>query len=189
MDFKASHRYAKTTARKARLVVDLIRGLPVNRALTVLDRSPRRAAVLVGRVVRSAVANAEQKGDVDPNLLNVAEARVDEGPLLGGFLRWRPGPRGRAMPIHKRTAHIHIALAPPKSALAAATGAGAAAEAPAAGGTGKAGKAAGSGKQRAGGASGGKAGKAGKAGGQAADRKASGSSGGRSGARRKTKGD
>ncbi len=124
MDFKASHRYAKTTARKARLVVDLIRGLPVNRALTVLDRSPRRAAVLVGRVVRSAVANAEQKGDVDPNLLNVAEARVDEGPLLGGFLRWRPGPRGRAMPIHKRTAHIHIALAPPKSALAAATGAG-----------------------------------------------------------------
>ena len=121
MDYRASHRYAKTTARKARLVVDLIRGLPVNRALTVLDRSPRRAAVLVGKVVRSAVANAEQDTDVDPNQLHVAVARVDEGPLLGGFLRWRPGPRGRAMPIHKRTAHIHITLAPSLPGTAAPT--------------------------------------------------------------------
>src|SRR5262245_47053165 len=120
MDYRASHRYAKTTARKARLVVDLIRGLPVNRALTVLDRSPRRAAVLVGKVVRSAVANAEQDTNVDPNQLHVTVARVDEGPLLGGFLRWRPGPRGRAMPIHKRTAHIHITLAPAIPAAPAA---------------------------------------------------------------------
>jgi large subunit ribosomal protein L22 len=113
--FQASHRYAKTTARKARLVVDLIRGLPVNRALTVLDRSPRRAAVLVGKVVRSAVANAEQDAHVDPNRLVVTEARVDEGPLLGGFMRWRPGARGRAMPIRKRTSHIRIKLAVPVS--------------------------------------------------------------------------
>ncbi|MBM3984070.1 MAG: 50S ribosomal protein L22, partial [Planctomycetes bacterium] len=110
--FRASHRYAKTTARKARLVADLIRGLPVNAALRALDRSDKRAAVMLGKVVRSAVANAEADADIDPNRLVVAEARVDEGPLLGGFVRWKAGSRGRAMPIRKRTAHIHVALQP-----------------------------------------------------------------------------
>ena len=110
--FRASHRYAKTTARKARLVADLIRGLPVNAALRALDRSDKRAAVMLGKVVRSAVANAEQDGNIDPNKLLVAEARVDEGPLLGGFVRWKAGSRGRAMPIRKRTSHIHVALQP-----------------------------------------------------------------------------
>ena len=109
--FRASHRHAKTTARKARLVADLIRGLPVNSALRALDRSDKLAAVLVGKVVRSAVANAEQDGNIDPNKLVVVEARVDEGPLLGGFVRWKAGSRGRSMPIRKRTAHIHVALA------------------------------------------------------------------------------
>jgi len=131
--FRASHNHARTTARKARLVIDMIRGLPVNTALRVLDRSPRRAAVLVAKVVRSAVANAEQDEHIDPNQLRVETARVDEGPLLGGFLRWRPGARGRAMPIRKRTAHIHVILAPhlapagtsaaPAAGAATATGA------------------------------------------------------------------
>lgn len=113
-EFKASHRYAKITARKARLVVDLVRGMPVNRALTVLQRSPKRAAVLVQAVVRSAVANAEQasEGAIDLNDLMVGEARVDEGPLLGGHMRWRPSAKGRAMPYRKRTSHIHIRLHP-----------------------------------------------------------------------------
>jgi len=112
-DFRASHRFAKITARKARLVVDLVRGLPVNRSLEVLGRSPKRAAVMVRSVVRSAIANAEQAtgGSVDLNDLVVSEARVDEGPLLGGHMRWRPAARGRAMPYRKRTSHIHIALA------------------------------------------------------------------------------
>lgn len=120
--FRASHRFAKTTARKARLVVDLIRGLPVNAALRALDRSDRRAAVMVGKVVRSAVANAGQDAEIDPNRLVVAEARVDEGPLLGGFVRWKAGSRGRAMPIRKRTAHIHVTLQPaaPRDPSAAA---------------------------------------------------------------------
>jgi len=118
--FRASHNHARTTARKARLVIDMIRGLPVNTALRVLDRSPRRAAVLVAKVVRSAVANAEQDEHIDPNQLRVETARVDEGPLLGGFLRWRPGARGRAMPIRKRTAHIHVILAPHLAATGAA---------------------------------------------------------------------
>ena len=110
--YKASHRHAHTSARKARLVADLIRGMPVNTALGVLDRSPQRAAVMFGKVVRSAVANAEQDSHIDPNRLTVSEARVDEGPLLGGHMRWRPAARGRAMPIHKRTSHIHVSLTP-----------------------------------------------------------------------------
>ena len=109
-DYRASHRYAKITARKARRAVDLVRGLPVNKALTVLEHNTRRSAYLVRKVVRSAVANAEQTGDVDLNQLHVIEARVDEGPLLGGYMRWRPSARGRAMPYRKRTSHIHIRL-------------------------------------------------------------------------------
>jgi large subunit ribosomal protein L22 len=119
--FRASHRHAKTTARKARLVADLIRGLPVNSALRALDRSDKLAAVLLGKVVRSAVANAEQDGNIDPNKLVVVEARVDEGPLLGGFIRWKAGSRGRSMPIRKRTAHIHVALATGAAQQRAAT--------------------------------------------------------------------
>lgn len=124
IEFNAKHRFAKITARKARLVVDLVRGLPVNRALVLLDRSPKRAAVLVKTVVRSAVANAEQKtgGSLDLNDLVVSTARVDEGPLLGGHVRWRPAARGRAMPYRKRTSHIHISLAP-AAALAEAAAA------------------------------------------------------------------
>jgi large subunit ribosomal protein L22 len=109
-EYRASHRFARTAPRKARLVADMIRGMPVNRALVVLDHSPQRAAVLVGKVVRSAVANAEQDTNVDPNHLRVSLARVDEGPLLGGAARWRAGSRGRAMPIKKRTSHIYIQL-------------------------------------------------------------------------------
>lgn len=129
--FRASHRYAKTTARKARLVADLIRGLPVNAALRALDRSDKRAAVLLGKVVRSAVANAEQDGNIDPNKLVVLEARVDEGPLLGGFVRWKAGSRGRSMPIRKRTSHIHVLLQP-AGVVARAAEPAAAGEAPAA---------------------------------------------------------
>ena len=123
VEFRASHRHAKITARKARLVVDLVRNQPVNKALILLDRSDKRAAVLVGKVVRSAVANAEQKtgGSVDLNQLVVGEARVDEGPLLGGARRWRPSARGRAQPYAKRTSHIHIALSAAEPADVAQT--------------------------------------------------------------------
>jgi large subunit ribosomal protein L22 len=112
IEFNAKHRYARISARKARLVVDLVRGLPVNRALILLERSPQRAAVMVKSVVKSAVANAEQKtgGSIDLNELVVSTARVDEGPLLGGHIRWRPAARGRAMPFRKRTCHIIISL-------------------------------------------------------------------------------
>jgi large subunit ribosomal protein L22 len=108
--YRASHRHARITARKARLAADLVRGLQVNRALDVLRFSTRRSCRLVEKVLKSAVANANQDERVDVNKLFVSEARVDEGPLLGGRQRWRPASRGRAMPIRKRTAHIHIGL-------------------------------------------------------------------------------
>ena len=110
MDFQASHMYAKTTARKARYVVDLIRGLPVNHALDTLKFVHRRAARLVEKVIRSALANAEQNVEVDIESLYVSKALVDEGPLLGMRPRWRPISRGRAVPIRKRLSHIRIIL-------------------------------------------------------------------------------
>jgi large subunit ribosomal protein L22 len=115
---RASHRHARITARKARLSVDMVRGLPVNRALEVLEFTHRRGARLVEKVIKSALANAQQDENIDVNSLVIAEARVDDGPLLGGRPRWRPASRGRAAPIRKRTSHILIGLgAAPGSVL------------------------------------------------------------------------
>ena len=114
MEFNASHMYAKTTARKARYVVDMIRGMPVNNALDTLQFVHRRAARLVEKVIRSALANAEQDVNVDVNELFISRAAIDEGPLLGMRPRWRPISRGRAVPIRKRLSHIKIALSSPE---------------------------------------------------------------------------
>lgn len=109
-EFRASHKHARMTARKARLSADLVRGLPVNRALELLQFTPLRSARFVEKVLKSAIANASQLDEVDVNALYISESRVDEGPLLGGRPRWRPASRGRAMPIRKRTSHIHVGL-------------------------------------------------------------------------------
>jgi large subunit ribosomal protein L22 len=108
--FRASHRWARIAPRKARLVADMVRGLPVNDAIVILEHNPRRGARLLRKVVRSALANASQEPDVDLNALVVAEARVDMGPLLGGRPRWRPRAMGRATPIRKRTSHLVVGL-------------------------------------------------------------------------------
>jgi large subunit ribosomal protein L22 len=113
MDFYASHMYAKTTAQKARYVVDVIRGMPVNQALETLGFIHRRAARMVEKILRSALANAEQNVDVDVDELLVSKAVVDEGPLLGMRPRFRPISRGRAVPIRKRLSHIKITLSGP----------------------------------------------------------------------------
>lgn len=110
MDFKASHMYARISPRKARYVVDLVRGKNVNTALDTLKFVHRRAKPMVEKIIRSALANAEQNVEVDLNNLVVSHAVVDEGPLLGGRSRWRPISRGRAVPILKRTSHIKITL-------------------------------------------------------------------------------
>ncbi len=109
--YRASHRHARIAPRKARLVAAMVRGMPVNDALAALEHSPKRAAFLMRKIVRSAMANASNDLDVDLNALVVRESRVDEGPLLGGRARWRPRAQGRATPIHKRTSHIIVGLA------------------------------------------------------------------------------
>jgi large subunit ribosomal protein L22 len=108
--FRAIHRWARIAPRKARLIADLVRGMPVNDAVAVLENNPKRAAHFFKKVVKSALANASQDLEIDLNALVVSESRVDEGPLLGGRARWRPRAQGRATPIMKRTSHLHISL-------------------------------------------------------------------------------
>ena len=110
MEFKASHRYARISARKARLVMDMVRGKPVNEALQILQFSPKRAAVMIRKVVRSAQANATHNGEVDGNLLYPSEGRVDDGPLAQGRVRYRFRSRGGVVPIRRRTCHISVGL-------------------------------------------------------------------------------
>jgi large subunit ribosomal protein L22 len=131
MQFKASHRYARMGARKARLVVDLIRGRTVNQALDTLDHDNHRAAFYLRKVLASAVANALQNPDVRASRLVVRRAYVNEGPLLQGRMRWRPGPMGRAMPFRRRTCHIHVEVEDPEVKAAEVEAPPSPAEAPA----------------------------------------------------------
>lgn len=105
--YKAVHKYARISARKARLVIDMIRGAPVESALLKLDFCHRRAAPMIGKVVRSAIANASQKTGVEAEQLVVWRAYVDEGPTMK---RWRPRAMGRAFPRLRRTCHLTVEL-------------------------------------------------------------------------------
>lgn len=107
-EFTAKHRYARITARKARLIADEIRGRSANDALELLQFSPKRAAAFYLKVLRSALANASQDEDVNLNRLFVSDCRADDGPMLNNRLRWRPGPQGRAMPFAKKTSHLTV---------------------------------------------------------------------------------
>jgi large subunit ribosomal protein L22 len=106
MAYKAIHRFARIAPRKARLVADMIRGMPVDKAVTALNFSKKRAAWYFKSVLKSAIANAEEN-EADVAALVVSESRVDEGPSLK---RFQPKDRGRAHPILKRTSHLHIAV-------------------------------------------------------------------------------
>lgn len=102
---RASVRYLRVSAYKAREVLDLIRGLHVDDADGVLEFTDRAVATDVRKVLASAVANAEKNDEIDPNELYVSACYSDEGPTLK---RWRPRARGRATRIRKRTCHITI---------------------------------------------------------------------------------
>jgi large subunit ribosomal protein L22 len=110
MEFRAIHRYAPMSARKARPVVNLVRGLGVSKALETLEFNPRRAAPMLSKLIRSAIANAGQEGGVEAGQLVVKHVCANDGPLKQGRLRWRPGPRGRASPIRKRSCHLEVIL-------------------------------------------------------------------------------
>ncbi|HEX5090869.1 MAG TPA: 50S ribosomal protein L22 [Nocardioides sp.] len=105
----ASARYVRVTPLKARRVVDLVRGLPVDQALATLEFAPQAAAETVHKVLRSAVSNAETTEGLDTHDLVVSAAHVDEGPTMK---RWRPRAQGRATRINKRTSHITLVVEP-----------------------------------------------------------------------------
>ena len=103
----ATARYVRMTPMKCRRVVDLVRGLPVAEAGDILRFDEHAAAAPVGKVLASAVANAEHNRSLDADDLYVAQAYVDEGPTLK---RFRPRAQGRAYRIRKRTSHITIVV-------------------------------------------------------------------------------
>lgn len=109
MEARAEARYIRISAQKARLVIDLIRGRSVAEALNVLRGANKRIAPTVEKIVRSAVANAENRSaDVDVDKLYVSEAYVNEGPRQK---RIRPAPMGRAYRYQRRTSHIVVKVA------------------------------------------------------------------------------
>ena len=107
MQATARMRYTRVSPQKARLVVDTIRGRRVGDALTILATSNKRVAPQVAKVLRSAIANAENAGDVDVDDLVVAEAYVNEGPRMK---RIRAAPMGRAYRYFHRLAHIIVTV-------------------------------------------------------------------------------
>ena len=112
MEAIAKHRFARTSAQKARLVADQVRALPVDRALNLLAFSPKKAAELIKKVLESAVANAEHNEGADIDTLKVKTIMVDEGPSLK---RIRARAKGRADRIVKRTAHITVVVSDAKA--------------------------------------------------------------------------
>ena len=105
----ATARFVRITPLKARRVVDLVRGLPVEEALAILQFAPQAAAQTIYKVLESAIANAETTEGLDAGDLVVSVAQVDEGPTMK---RWRPRAQGRATRINKRTSHITLVVQP-----------------------------------------------------------------------------
>ncbi|MCG1023882.1 50S ribosomal protein L22 [Sutcliffiella horikoshii] len=111
MQAKAVANTVRIAPRKARLVMDLIRGKQVGEAVAILKLTPKAASPVIEKVLKSAIANAEHNFEMDANSLVVTEAYVNEGPTLK---RFRPRAMGRASQINKRTSHITIVVSEKK---------------------------------------------------------------------------
>jgi len=108
MEARAEARYLRTSPQKARLVVDLIRGQKAGDAINILRSTNKRVAPSVEKVLRSAIANAENRAnDVDVDKLFVTECYVNDGPRMK---RVRPAPMGRAYRYQRRMAHIVVTV-------------------------------------------------------------------------------
>jgi large subunit ribosomal protein L22 len=107
MELEVSYRYAKVAPRKARLVVDLVRGMSVDDALNTLRLTRKRTSAMVSKLLKSAVATASEKFDSEPEDLMVAKAWVDPGPMRKG---WFARPRGMSARMRFRTSHIHLVV-------------------------------------------------------------------------------
>jgi len=106
--YQASHRFARTSVRKLLPILDLIRGKYADDALDTLKYMPNRGARMIEQVIKSAMANAEDKGDKYPGDLIIAELRGEGGPM---FKRLMPRARGMAYMIRRRSSHIIVILA------------------------------------------------------------------------------
>ncbi len=107
--WRSTYRYAPVSARKARLVTDLIEGRHVQDALDILKFTNKRAASMIEKTLRAAIADAdEQAAEVES--LFVTEARVDDAGVRIGTKRWIPKDRGRAHPIRKKACHIYVTV-------------------------------------------------------------------------------
>lgn len=109
VNVSAHAKYVRTSARKARLVCDHIRGKSVEEAYAILAHTPRHVAADWQKLLRSAVANAEHNHELVGEDLRIASVHADEGPTLK---RFRPRAKGRASSIRKRTSHLSITLTP-----------------------------------------------------------------------------
>ena len=107
MEVKSTYKYARISPKKARDVARAIQGMPVSDALDALSYTPRKAAQLIGKTLKSAVANAENNHELIADELTVKEATVGDGPT---FKRFKPRARGSAGAIRKRTSHLYIVL-------------------------------------------------------------------------------
>jgi large subunit ribosomal protein L22 len=107
MEFKASAKYMRISPHKVHKLVGAIKGKRAETALNTLKFMPQKAAGILEKVIRSAVANADQNSEIDIDLLVVRNVVADQGPTLK---RWRARARGRATRILKRTSHITVTL-------------------------------------------------------------------------------
>ena len=105
METRSTLRYARISAQKARLVADLVRGMPVDRALSTLTFTEKKAAGIVRKVLESAIANAEHNDGADVDELKVSAIWVDEGPTMK---RMHARAKGRGTRVMKRTSHITV---------------------------------------------------------------------------------
>ncbi|MFC3419488.1 50S ribosomal protein L22 [Salinicoccus hispanicus] len=112
MQAKAVAKTVRIAPRKARMVLDLIRGKEVGEAIAILKLTNKRTSPVVEKLLKSAVANAEHNYDMDIESLYVSEAYANEGPTLK---RFRPRAQGRATKINKRTSHITIVVSEPST--------------------------------------------------------------------------
>ena len=107
MEVRSVYKSARVSPKKARDVAREIQGLPVSDALDALTFTPRKAAFLIGKTLKSAIANAENNHELEADTLVVKEANVSDGPT---FRRFKPRARGSASAIRKRTSHILVVL-------------------------------------------------------------------------------
>jgi len=110
--FESKHRYARISPRKVRPLADLVRGKFVDEALDILRYQPQRGARMLEKVIKTALANAQDPDQnpgqiVEEHNLFITEVRVDGGPM---FKRVRPGPRGMSYLLKKRMSHIHVGI-------------------------------------------------------------------------------